>query len=120
MDHENTVDDLKNIVRKFCDARDWEKYHNPKDLSIGIITEASELIELFRFKDLDEVEELLENIKSRENIKQELADVLFFVLRFAQMNDIDLSKALKNKVEINENKYPADLFKGSNKKYNEL
>ncbi|MGE4577874.1 MAG: nucleotide pyrophosphohydrolase [Candidatus Methanomethylophilaceae archaeon] len=114
-----TVDEMKTIVRLFCEDRDWNKFHNPKDLAIGISTEASELLDIFRFKDVSECRELLENKGSRDAVCDELADVLYFVLRFAQMNNIDLASALENKIYKNGNKYPADKFKGSNKKYNE-
>jgi NTP pyrophosphatase (non-canonical NTP hydrolase) len=120
MDKDTTIDELKNTVQDFCEKRDWDQYHNPKDLSIGILTEASELIELFRFKDLEEIEQLFDDPKKYEDIKRELADVFFFILRFAQMNNIDLSDALESKIKINKFKYPTDLFKGSNKKYDEI
>ena len=120
MDKDTTIDELKNTVQDFCEKRNWDQYHNPKDLSIGILTEASELIELFRFKDLEEIDQLFTDPKKQEEIKRELADVFFFILRFAQMKNIDLSNALESKMEINKSKYPTNLFKGSNKKYNEI
>ncbi|MDZ7671600.1 MAG: nucleotide pyrophosphohydrolase [Halanaerobiales bacterium] len=120
MDNETTINDLKNLVKEFCELRDWSQYHNPKDLSIGISTEANELLEIFRFKSDKELNVLLEDPKKRKLIENEIADVFFFLLRFAQMNNIDLETSLKNKVKINKEKYPTDLFKGSNKKYNEI
>ncbi|MGE0015335.1 MAG: nucleotide pyrophosphohydrolase [Candidatus Methanomethylophilaceae archaeon] len=115
-----TVDELKTVVRMFCEDRDWDQFHNPKDLAIGITTEASELLEIFRFKDEAECREILEDGEGREAVCDELADVLYFVLRFAQTNNIDLASVLEVKVYKNGNRYPADKFKGSNKKYNEL
>ena len=120
MDNNTTIQELKNIVKKFCEARDWSQYHNPKDLAIGISTEANELLEIFRFKSEDEIRDILKDSKKRVKMENEVADVLFFILRFAQMNEIDLEATLKRKVEINKEKYPADLFKGSNKKYDEM
>src|SRR6056297_990250 len=120
MDDNTTIKELKNIVKKFCEARDWSQYHNPKDLAIGISTEANELLEIFRFKSEDEINEKLKNSNKRAKMENEVADVLFFILRFAQMNDIDLETTLKRKVKINKKKYPTDLFKGSNKKYDEI
>ena len=119
MDEQKTIGDLKNKVKKFCEERDWDKYHNAKDLAIGIITEASELLEKFRFKSEKEIEELLESSKKNE-ISEELADVLYFVLRLSQKYDIDLSRELENKLSKNELKYPISKSKGSNKKYTEL
>jgi NTP pyrophosphatase (non-canonical NTP hydrolase) len=116
-DNITNISFLKKEVKKFCDLRDWEKFHNPKDLSIGIITEASELLDLFRFKSLEETQKII--IKKKEEIKEELADILFFILRFAELNNIDLSKSLINKIEKNNKKYPVELVKGKNLKYNE-
>ncbi|MDD2410848.1 MAG: nucleotide pyrophosphohydrolase [Candidatus Methanomethylophilaceae archaeon] len=115
-----TVDELKTVVRMFCEDREWDRFHNPKDLAIGITTEASELLDIFRFKDAAECREILEDEECREAVCDELADVLYFVLRFAQTNDIDLASALESKVYKNGKKYPADKSRGSNKKYDEL
>ncbi|MNT97703.1 MazG nucleotide pyrophosphohydrolase domain protein [compost metagenome] len=83
-----------------------------------IITEASELLEIFRYKDEKQIKEIMDGEK-RISVEEEVADVLFGVLRFAQMNNIDLSTALLNKIEKNNIKYPIELVKGKNKKYNE-
>ncbi len=119
-DSNTNIEDLKKMVREFCEERDWNQFHNPKDLAIGIGTEASELLQLFRFKDIDECMDMMEDIDSRTAICDELSDVLYFVLRFAQMNNIDLSSSLKKKLFKNNEKYPVEFFKGSNKKYNQL
>jgi NTP pyrophosphatase (non-canonical NTP hydrolase) len=111
------LNELIESIKEFCEQRDWDQYHNPKDLAIGISTEAAELLDLFRFKNGNEIQQTLTN--RRELIEDELADVLFFVLRFAQMNDIDLKKALEHKMAKNAVKYPVDKVKGNNKKYNE-
>ncbi|MBI4177148.1 MAG: nucleotide pyrophosphohydrolase [Candidatus Aenigmarchaeota archaeon] len=120
MDDQTTINELKGLVRKFCEERDWDKYHNPKDLAIGIITESSELLEHFRFKTNEETEEMFENVKNRKEISEELSDILYFVLRLAQKYSIDLSEELKAKIEKNGKKYPIEKSKGLNKKYTEL
>lgn len=119
-DNGTSVEDLKKMVREFCGKRDWDQFHNPKDLAIGIETEASELLQLFRFKDTNECIDMMKKAESRTAICDELSDVLYFVLRFAQMNNIDLSSALKEKLLKNNDKYPVEFSKGSNKKYSEL
>ncbi len=91
MDSKVTILKLKKDVQKFCEDRDWDQYHNPKDLAIGIITEASELIEHFRFKDFNEINDIFSDKNKKEQISEEISDVLFFILRFAQKNNIDLS-----------------------------
>ena len=119
MDQDTNIQQLKQKIQKFCEDRDWDQYHGAKDLAIGIITEASELLENFRFKSEKEVEELM-NSDKRKEITEELADVMFFVLRLAQRYDIDLSKELEEKIKKSAEKYPIEKAKGSNKKYTEL
>ena len=112
-----TVQELTDKVRKYCEARDWDQYHGPKDLAIGVITEASELLEHFRFLSEEQALELFEDEKSKEDIEDEIADVLFFLLRFSQRFDIDLERALCRKMEKSEKKYPVEKARGSNRKY---
>jgi len=119
MDNTTTILDLKKIVKEFCEDRNWDQYHNAKDLSIGIITESSELLEIFRFKDKEEVEKLFCS-SSKKQIAEELSDILFFILRLAQRYDIDLSSAFQEKMKKNDKKYPVEKSKGSNKKYTEF
>lgn len=118
MQEKYSLNELKDIVKEFCQKRDWEQFHNPKDLAIAITTESSELLDLFRFKSDEEIKEMFSNYKS-EKIKDELADILFFILQFSQMYNINLGESLENKIKKNNEKYPIDVSKGSNKKYNE-
>ena len=73
-DAATSIADLKQMVREFCDARDWDRYHGPKDLAIGVITEASELLEHFRFRDDAEASARVAAPDTREQIEAELAD----------------------------------------------
>ena len=118
MDKNTTIADIKESVKNFCEERDWDRFHNAKDLAIGISTEANELLQIFRFKSTDEIKALMNSVR-RNEVEEELADVFYFVIRFAQMNGIDLSKALNKKIESNALKYPIDKVRGCNKKYNE-
>lgn len=119
MKYDYSLQELVESVKAFCEERDWDQYHNPKDLAIGISTEAGELLDLFRFKNEEQMKSIMEKAEKREKVEEELADVFFFVLRFAQMNQIDLKAALEMKIEKNAKKYPADLVRGKNEKYNE-
>ena len=119
-DHETNIHELKEKIKKFCEDRDWDQFHGAKDLAIGIITEASELLEHFRFKSEKETEELFHNSEKKEHMSEEMADILYFLLRLSQRYDIDLSEALDRKMEKNEKRYPIDKSKGSNKKYSEF
>lgn len=120
MDSETNIQELKDKIKAFCDARDWDQFHNAKELAIALSIESSELLEHFRWKTPKEIEELLNNPIKKEEISDEMADCLYFIIRMAQMNKIDLSEALERKLEKNDKKYPVEKAKGSNKKYNEL
>lgn len=115
-----TINDLKAEVQAFCEARDWDQFHNAKDLAIGISTEANELLDIFRFKSVEQMEGMFRHKETREHIGEELADAFFFVLRFAQMNQMDLTQCLMNKLEKNNKKYPVDKVFGKNMKYSEI
>ncbi len=117
------MSDLQSMIDtvvSFCEERDWDRFHNPKDLAIGISTEAGELLDLFRFMDPGECRSIMDSEDGRTKVSDELADVLFFVLRFAQMNGIDLREALESKVSKNAEKYPVEKSRGSNRKYDQL
>lgn len=114
-----TLDDLMSLIADYCTARDWDQFHTPKDLAIGATTEASELLDIFRFKTLEDMKAMLNDEKQREHIGEELSDVLFFILRFSQLYGFDIQKAFYRKMEINAKKYPVDKVKGCNKKYTE-
>ena len=114
------VNELIKQVQDFCEERDWDQFHNPKDLAIGISTEANELLDIFRFKNEAQMQALFQDPKSLEHIKEEYADVLFFLLRFAQMNHLDIGECLSDKIAKNAKKYTVENSKGKNLKYNEL
>lgn len=120
MDNEATVTQLKEKVKLFCEARDWDQFHNAKELAIALIIESAELLEPFRWKTPSEVDALFNNTEKRTHIGEEMADVLFFLLRLAQKYNIDLSDAIDNKINKNNMRYPVEKSKGSSKKYTEL
>jgi len=90
-DEHMNVQSLKEIVRKFSQERDWDKFHNPKDLAIGVVTEGSELLELFRFKGEEEIDQLMKQEEFRKKVGEEISDVLYFLLRFADLYGFDIS-----------------------------
>ena len=120
MDDKRTIQEIKEVIKRHCDERDWDQFHGAKDLAIGIITEASEILEKFRFKSEVEVEEMFLDKEKRIEIGNEMADVLFFLTRLAQKYDINLAESFDRKMGNNRKKYPIDKSKGSNKKYTEL
>jgi len=120
VDSKTSIHQLKLAVKKFCEQRDWDQFHGPKDLAIGVITEAAELLEHFRFLDSSQIRRLMNNPRKRKEIENELADIQFFILRFSQRFDIELSQALRRKLKANASKYPIKKAKGKNLKYTEL
>ncbi len=113
------IEDLQQKVAKFRDDRDWQQFHNPKDLAIAISIEASELLECFRWKSIKEVEEFMKSEKST-SVEEEMADVLILLLNLADTTGIDVVKAANDKLDANNKKYPVEKSKGSAKKYTEL
>jgi NTP pyrophosphatase (non-canonical NTP hydrolase) len=114
------VAELKEMVKRFSEERDWDQFHNAKDLAIGIVTEASELLDTFRFKSEKEVTDSFNDEKTAKSIRDELADVLYFTFRLAQRYNIDISQSLGEKIKDNAKRYPVEKARGSNKKYTEL
>lgn len=116
-DQTTVIYDLRAQVGQFIEARDWDQFHSPKDLAIGLITEAAELLELFRFKDEAEVAELLAGQDFRRELRHEIADCLFFILAMSRKLDIDLSQALVEKIALSAQRYPVEKAWGKNAKY---
>lgn len=102
------LDAMMEQVRDFCDARDWRKYHTPKELAIGMATESSELLQLFRFMSDERIAEMLQDPKQRQAFESEVADTLLLLLRLADLNEIDLPAALSSKLKRNGERYPID------------
>jgi len=107
-------------LRTFANSRDWEQYHSPKNLAMALAGEAGELLEIFQWLTEEESRALSSDAKRRERVGEELADVLQYVLRIADLLGIDIDQALWAKLENNERKYPVTLAKGNARKYTEF
>lgn len=105
-DRSTTIYELKELIRRFVSERGWEKYHNLKDLSIALIVEASELLDIFKWRDVEKVEK---NDELMLSLKEELADVIIYALRLSDVANIDVAKAVEEKMKKNEEKYPANV-----------
>lgn len=97
---------------KFRNERDWEQFHNPKDLALAISIEAGELLELFLWKKPEDAD--------KEKVKQELADILAFSYLLAEKYGFDVKEIVLEKIKLNAEKYPVDKAKGTARKYDEL
>lgn len=99
-------------VRHFLEERDWEKYHNPKDLAESICIEAAELLQLFQWTKPEESEQYVNKPSKVQRIREELADVAIYCLSMANTLHIDLTSAVLDKLQQNKEKYPPDLYRG--------
>jgi len=119
-DNKTNISKLRQLAQDFVDERDWNKYHNPKDLAISIAIEAAELMEIFQWRGQEEVETISSDEDKLLRIKEELADVMILCLNMVNTLDIELSQAIVEKIEKNNAKYPAELVRGNYRKYTEL
>ena len=111
------IQELQAKVIQFRDERDWAQYHNPKDLAISLSLEAAELLEVFQWKDAEQVKALKSDSEIRQRIKEELGDIFIYALTLAHEFGLDPAKVILNKISINEKKYPVDKVKGKSTKY---
>lgn len=111
-DRDTTVEQLRDAVRNFVAQRAWEQFHSPKNLAMSLAIEVAELMEHFQWLDVDESRKLCNDPRRREQVRQELADVLCYALALANVLDLDLSQAVRDKLQRNAEKYPADKFYG--------
>lgn len=110
------VDDLQRRLRAFADARDWERFHSPKNLAMAVASEAGELVDVFQWLTEEESRHLSE--EDRRRATQEIADVLIYLLRLGDKLGVDFQRAVLEKMDLNDRKYPVDLAKGNAVKYN--
>lgn len=114
------LEKLKSELRQFVNEREWDQFHNPKNLSMALAGEAGELLEIFQW--LSAEESKLENLKPEtlQSLKEELADLQIYLIRLADKLKINLEQACFEKIEINRKKYPIEKAKGKSTKYNSL
>lgn len=108
----DSIEEITEALLEFRNERDWEQFHNPKDLAIALNVESAELLELFLWKTANDADV--------DKIKEELADVFAFAFLLAHKYGFDVKQIIIDKIQSNSKKYPIDKAKGSSKKYNEL
>ena len=106
------MNEIINELIKFRNERDWEQFHNPKDLALAISIEAGELLELFLWKNAEDA--------NKEKVKEELADIFSFAFLLADKYGFDVKQIILDKIKVNSEKYPVNKAKGTAKKYDEL
>lgn len=112
MDTNSEIRQLIAEIDEFSRERDWDQFHNPKDIALALSIEASELLEAFLWKNPEDAK--------IEKVKEELADVFNYALMMAGKYNLDVPQIIREKIAKNAEKYPVEKAKGSAKKYNEL
>lgn len=115
-----TFDELRREALRFRDAREWARFHTPKNLAMGLSIESGEVAELFQWKDDEEIAARLTDPAFRERVALELADVQMLLLYMAEATGVILEDAVRRKMAINESRYPVEKARGNAKKYDEL
>ncbi len=114
----STLNELRTAIRAFAQARDWEQFHSPKNLSMALSIEVAEIMEHFQWLTTEQSAQL--DAKAKQAVAQEIADVLIYLTRLADVLEIDPLQAAFAKIEINALKYPVEKSKGNNTKYDQL
>ena len=112
---DDSLDNLRAKINAFVNERDWAQFHTPKNLAMAMIVEAAELVEQFQWDTPQESQQL--SHEKREAVSHELADTFVYLLRIAEVLEIDLIQAANEKIALNAIKYPAEKVKGSNANY---
>lgn len=114
----DSISELTCRIRSFVAAREWEQFHNPKDMAVAIAAEAGELLQHFVWQQPDQVERRAD--ERRDEIASEIADVGILLFEMADLLGMNLGEVMEAKIARNEQRYPADKARGNNLKYNEL
>ena len=109
MNYEKINDEIK----KFVNERDWDQFHSPKNLSMALSVEASELVEIYQWQKEDDYK--TDDVKIKDAVKDELVDIFFYLMRMCHKTNIDLEKSFYEKMEKNRKKYPIEKYKGKSK-----
>jgi dCTP diphosphatase len=114
---DSLLKDLQQRMREFTQERDWDQFHTPKNLAMALTGEAAELQEIFQWLTPEQSAQL--NAKQRAQVEEEVADVLLYLCRIADVLQIDLAASAYSKLKRNAEKYPAEQVRGSAAKYHE-
>lgn len=109
---------LQQTLRNFARERNWEQFHSPKNIATALAVEAAELLEPFQWMTEAESRNLKENVRDYAQVQEEVADVMIYLLRLADLLEIDVEQAVADKIRKNAEKYPVNLAYGNAVKYN--
>jgi NTP pyrophosphatase (non-canonical NTP hydrolase) len=114
------TEDIQRRLREFARTRDWQRFHTPKNLAMALAGEAGELLELLQWLTPEESLGLSDDQASQSRVAEELADVVIYALRMADVLGVDLAAAISTKIDLNETRYPVEYAKGNARKYTDL
>lgn len=114
------VEKLRSVLAIFAHDRDWDQFHSPKNLAMALSGEVGELVEVFQWLTEEQSHQIKDNHEAAKAVSDELADVLMYAVRLADILEIDINTAVISKLDQNNQKYPVEKARGSNKKYNKL
>jgi NTP pyrophosphatase (non-canonical NTP hydrolase) len=112
------VEEIRRRLAEFATGRNWDQFHTPKNLSMALAAEAAELLEIFQWLTDEQSKAIVNNQKEMALVRQEIADVFIYLTRLADKLGVDIEKAVLDKIEQNEKKYPIELAKDNATKYN--
>jgi dCTP diphosphatase len=108
---------IKNRLANFAAERNWDQFHSPKNLSMGLAAEAAELLEIFQWLTEKQSCEIIGDEKEMQHVRDEIADVFIYLVRLADKLNVDIEEAVMEKIELNESRYPVELSRGNSTKY---
>ncbi|MER1967312.1 nucleotide pyrophosphohydrolase [Castellaniella sp. GW247-6E4] len=114
------VGPLADALRRFAQERDWAQFHSPKNLAMALTAEVGELVELFQWLNEDDSRNVARDIRTAQAVRHELADVLLYLVRLADVLEVDLAQAVDEKLRLNAEKYPVDKARGTSRKYTDF
>ena len=112
------LEEIRRSLSEFASKRNWDQFHTPKNLSMALSAEAAELLEIFQWLTDEQSKQIVNDEKEMARVKQEIADVFIYLTRLADKLGVDIEKAVLDKIEQNEKKYPVELAKNNTTKYN--
>lgn len=111
---------IEKLIKNFVNERQWDQFHSPKNLSMALNVEASELLEIFQWMPESESKSVMNDPVKMKAIQEELADIAYYLILMSSKLNINLEQAMLEKMKLNESKYPANKSQGNSKKYDEF
>lgn len=111
------IEVIQTILSNFAKERNWERFHSPKNLSMAVVSDAAELLDIFQWLTEEQSREINKSEKKLAQVKEEMADVFISLIRLADILDIDIEKAVIDKIALNAKKYPIETSRGNSKKH---